>query len=92
MKLRKMYKNIPKAANDEPDPLEAMVIAEIDEEDEERRSSSPSASIKSMTDLNWPREAEGILTEADYEEQEQPSISGVDEVDDTLKSSVAPKT
>lgn len=57
-----MYKNIPKDANDAPDPLEAIVIAEIDEEDEGQRSSSPSASIKSLTDLNWPQEAEGILT------------------------------
>ena len=64
-KLRRMYKNIPKVADDAPDPLEALVIAEIDEEEEGERSSSPSASIKSMTDLNWPQEAEGILTQAD---------------------------
>lgn len=90
MKLRKMYKNMPKVANDEPDPLESMIIAEIDEDDEELRNSSPSGSIKSMTDLNWPREAEGILTEADYEDQL--SISGGEEGDNALKSSVAPKT
>jgi hypothetical protein len=39
-----MYKNMPKVANNEPDPLEAMVIAEIDEEDE-RRSSQAGSSL-----------------------------------------------
>lgn len=68
MKLRKMYQKMPKIARDEPDPLESIVIAEIDEVDEEIRNSSPSGSIKSMTDQNWPQEAEGILTEADCED------------------------
>ncbi len=79
MKLRKMYKNMPKVANNEPDPLEAMVIAEIDEEDE-RRSSQAGSSLQSMTDLNWPQEGEFIFAEGSYDQ----SLSAGEDDDDLL--------
>jgi hypothetical protein len=66
MKLRRMYKNMPKA--NEPDPMEQMVIAEIDEE-EEKRSSNVASSLKSVTDLNWPQEGEFNLTEGEFDYQ-----------------------
>lgn len=66
MKLRRMYKNMPKS--NEPDPMEQMVIAEIDEE-EEKRSSNAASSLKSVTDLNWPQEGEFNLTEGEYDNQ-----------------------
>lgn len=61
-----MYKNKPKA--NEPDPIQQLVIAEIDEE-EEKRSSNAASSLNSMTDLNWPQEGEFNLTEGEYDDQ-----------------------
>jgi hypothetical protein len=70
-----MYKKMPKA--NEPDPMEQMVIAEIDEE-EEKRSSNAASSLKSVTDLNWPQEGEFNLTEGEYEHESGSAVEDED--------------